>query len=307
MKTTLHALLVLGLLICTAPLAAAQSLPNATFETWLLRRGSERPASWSTTDDWLHLQGTTGLYSGTVTKTTDRVSGSFAVKLQTQYVFDTWLPALLSLGQLPNAARTKLGGAPFTGRPTHLQFYYKQTGYQVAHDSAHALVRLTRWANGRRQVVAEVDSLLLAAPTAYTLLRLPLRYYSTQAPDSAFVLFETATARAYATGNALYLDDLAFTYDDVTATRNAALAAALQVYPNPSTSGLFTVHADAHSGSLAHTSLTVTDAQGRTVLHQVATSSPPPRQLDLQQQPAGCYLLRLDTPRGMVVRRLVKL
>ncbi|GGF15433.1 T9SS type A sorting domain-containing protein [Hymenobacter cavernae] len=305
MKTIFYNLAVAGLSLCATATASAQSLPNGNFETWLQRRGSERPASWSTTDDWLHREGTSGINTGTVTKTQDKHNGSFAVKLQTQFVFSTWLPAILSLGKLPDFDHDKLGGVPFTGRPSHFQFQYKQTGYDIAGDSAHVVVSLTRTINGRRQVIAGADSLLLDGPSSYTLMRLPLHYQSALAPDSAFVLFQTATGETYTVGNALYLDDMAFA-DEVTATHDAKLAAALQVYPNPSTSGLFTLTAAGPEVDLAHASLTVTDAQGRAILRQAPLGNAQPRTLDLQSQPAGFYLLRLTTPQGFVVRRLIK-
>ena len=304
MKKTLYQLTFAALSLCAAATASAQSLPNANFENWAERHGSEQPVDWSTTDDWLHELGTP-FVTETVSKTAEKHNGSFAVKLENKLLGGLVpVPGMLSVGKVPDFGADELGGIPFTSRPSHFQFHYKQTGTNIAADSAHVVVALTRTVNGRREVVAGADSLLLAGPSTYTLMRLPLQYQSRLAPDSVFVLFQSAMGENYTVGNALYLDGIAFT-SDVTAARDAKLAAALQVYPNPSTSGLFTLTTQGHDASFAQASLTVTDAQGRTVLRQAASGAQS-RTLDLQHQPAGFYLLRLDTPQGFVVRRLVK-
>ncbi|UOQ67598.1 T9SS type A sorting domain-containing protein [Hymenobacter volaticus] len=305
MKKTLYKLAVAVLSLCATGKASAQAVPNGNLENWEQRNGSERPVNWSTTDDLLDAIGVP-VISNAVSKTSDKQSGTFAVKLENKALFGGLATGgFLALGTLPDLESEEFLGVPFTSRPTHLQFHYKQTGTNIADDSARVVVALTRYVNGHREVVGGTESLLRSAPSSYTLMSLPLRYLSTATPDSVFLLFDSATAESFTLGNALYLDNIAFT-GTVAATRNESLAKDVQVYPNPSATGLFTLTATGREAELVGTTLTVTDAQGRTVLRQAYSRTNPPRTIDLQSQPAGLYLLHLDTPKGVVVQRLIK-
>ena len=305
MKKTLYKLAVAMLGLCVTGTASAQAVPNGNFENWELRGGSERPVDWSTTDDLLDVIGVP-VISNAVSKTADKQSGSSAVKLENKAVFGGLATGgFLALGTLPDLEAEEFLGVPFTSRPTHLQFHYKQTGTDIANDSAQVIVALTRYVNGHREVVGGAESLLRDAPSSYTLMSLPLQYLSTAVPDSMFLMFESATAEEFTLGNALYLDNIAFT-STVAATRNADLAKAMQVYPNPSATGLFTLTTAGRDAELAGATLTVTDSQGRTVLRQAYSRATQPRTIDLQSQPSGLYILRLDTPKGRVVQRLTK-
>ncbi|UOG76449.1 T9SS type A sorting domain-containing protein [Hymenobacter tibetensis] len=302
MKKTLYKLAVAIWSLCAATSAFGQAVPNGNFESWQQRNGSERPVNWSTTDDLLNAIGVP-LATDAVSKTPDKQSGSFAAKLENKSFGVLETSAFLALGTLPSSDDEDFLGVPFTDRPTHLEFHYKQTGTNIADDSARVIVALTKYVNGEREVIAGAISLLNAAPSTYTLMSLPLQYQSGLTPDSVLILFQSATAETFTVGNALYLDGVAFT-SRVAATRNARLAEVVQVYPNPSATGLFTLTAPGPAATLAGATLTVTDAQGRTVVRQPFVGAR--HTLDLQHQPAGFYVLRLDTPQGIVVQRLVK-
>ncbi|MDF7810643.1 T9SS type A sorting domain-containing protein [Hymenobacter sp. YC55] len=305
MKKTLYTLAVAALGLSATGTASAQAVLNGNFENWEQRNGSERPVNWSTTDDLLDAIGVP-VITNAVSKTSDKQNGSFAVKLENKALFGGLATGgFLALGSLSDLESEEFLGVPFTGRPSHLQFHYKQTGTDIANDSAQVLVALTRYVNGHREVIGGAESLLRSAPSSYTLMSLPLEYLSSATPDSVFMLIESATAEEFTIGNALYVDNIAFT-STVAATHNAQLAKEMQVYPNPSATGLFTLTTTGRNAELAGTTLTVTDAQGRTVLHQAYSRTSQPRTIDLQSQPAGFYLLRLDTPKGVVVQRLVK-
>lgn len=76
---------------------------------------------------------------------------------------------------------------------------------------------------------------------------------------------------------------------------------ATQVYPNPS-SGLFQVmHIPADAMALQ-----ITGPDGRIVWQAAATSTVLDRTVDLQDRPAGIYLLHVHTSHGEAVARLVK-
>lgn len=91
-----------------------------------------------------------------------------------------------------------------------------------------------------------------------------------------------------------------------TATRNAALQSALNVYPNPSTSGLFSV--DLGSELKTGAQLTVTDALGRQVKSQAlsaATIGSRKINLDLSGEKIGVYILQIRTDAGLATQKIV--
>lgn len=75
----------------------------------------------------------------------------------------------------------------------------------------------------------------------------------------------------------------------------------LEVFPNPSTSGSFTLRLPTAAGHV--NDVRVVDALGRTVYHTSAL--PTDQRLDLSQQPKGLYSLQLQTDDGLVRSRLL--
>ncbi|WP_457064313.1 T9SS type A sorting domain-containing protein [Hymenobacter sp. UYAg731] len=91
-----------------------------------------------------------------------------------------------------------------------------------------------------------------------------------------------------------------------TATRNAALQSALNVYPNPSASGVFNVDlgSELKTGAL----LTVSDALGRLVKSQTlnaATIGSHKISLDLSGEKTGVYTLQIRTDAGLATQKVV--
>lgn len=82
------------------------------------------------------------------------------------------------------------------------------------------------------------------------------------------------------------------------ATRSAALAAALDVYPNPGT-GIFTLEVRDRSAQTWQ----VQDMQGRLLAHGLVTMGR--QQLALPKLAAGVYVLQVQAPAGIATRKLV--
>jgi hypothetical protein len=103
----------------------------------------------------------------------------------------------------------------------------------------------------------------------------------------------------------LFVDDITLPLT-VTANRNPQLDAALVLYPNPSSNGDFSL-ASLQKPGIATAPFTITDAAGRVVQRQGAApvSAASGRLVSLHGQPAGVYLLRLDTAEGTVTRKLL--
>ena len=294
-----------------APAARAQTVPNASLDTWAIRStavstGVEAPTGWQTTDDFVArlFGGPLPFGTNTVVKTTTARTGPFAAQLQTQNVPLLGItPGILLLGSFPNSPTGDLKGVPFTARPANLQFYYQLSGAQAVNDAASVAVQLTRRVNGTLVVVAEADYEFPALAANYTLLTLPLQYSSGLAPDSAAVLFLSGTANTLTVGTTLRVDDISFT-GTVAATRNPALSAAFTAAPNPSPDGRYLLQGLAPAQLAAP--LTVLDATGRVVRREPASAARPDRTLDLSPLPAGIYTVQLLTADGLLTRKLVR-
>ena len=289
--------------LLVAPARAQTTVfPNSNLETWVMRAGHEVPANWLTTED---LTGG-GLGTNTVVKTTVAHDGSFAAQLQTQTIAGvTQFPGILILGNILNRSSTGLGGLPFTARPRNLQFYYQLTGPRAVADSATMLVLLTRRVSGTSApVLIAGGSYDFSTPASnYTLVTVPLQYVSALAPDSVAMFFVSGTSTTVTVGTVLRIDDITFT-GTATATRDAALSAALAITPNPSPDGRYQLSST--EPALLAAPLSVLDATGRVVRHEEVPPLATPRLLDLHDQPPGIYTVQLFTPQGVVVRRLLR-
>ena len=308
MKALLRTGLATSLLVATLASAQAQTIPNGGFETWALRNSVEAPTGWVTTDDVAAaLVGTA--FTGTYTKVTDAHGGTYAARLESKNtLLSIVVPGAVGIGTKVGANVALPGGIPFTGRPTMLQFYYKLSGPQLvaASDGAFAQVALTRYVNGATQTLATARQVFTTVTSTYVLAQVPLTYTSSATPDSVHLVLSsgaiiTATAGPVA-GTVFQVDDVSFT-GTATATRDAALSAALTVAPNPSPDGRYLLHAPP---TLLAGTLAVTDATGRVVRREAAlTTSAPTRALDLSGLAAGFYTLQLVADQGLVTKKLV--
>ena len=235
-------------------------------------------------------------------KTTVVHGGPFAAQLQTQNLPGRGpIPGLMFLGNSLSGAADLAGGLPFTARPANVQFYYQLSGARALPDSAAMAVQLTRQVNGRAQVIAEARLLFTSLAATYALVTVPLRYRSGLTPDSVSLAFTSGGAKQINVGTVLRIDDIAFT-GTVAATRDAALQAALTLWPNPSPDGRYAL-AGLEPALLA-APLAVLDATGRVVRREPATRPAATRPLDLSALPTGLYTVQLFTPAGLVTRKL---
>ncbi|WP_081910798.1 T9SS type A sorting domain-containing protein [Hymenobacter sp. APR13] len=301
MKTLRFTALWLFLFIGTGP-ALAQSVPNGGLESWITQGAAEYPANWLTTDAIYSGQGLP-LTLGTVTKSTDRNSGSFAAKLESKTVFGVPFPSFLILGsRFVNSNTFGIGGIPFTGRPATLQFWYKLT--LSANDSAGVYVALTRGGGPTAQVVG-AGAAILPARAGYGQFSLPISYGAGLAPDSLRLFFLCGTGGVVASSS-LWVDDIGLTGAVAATSAPAATQAVLSVYPNPSMSGEFAL-ASVQQPTVATAPYQVFNAQGQLVRQQPAAplNEASGRRVDLRGMPAGVYLLHLSSPDGPLLRKLL--
>ncbi|UYZ59372.1 T9SS type A sorting domain-containing protein [Hymenobacter latericus] len=300
-------LLLLGLL---APVALqAQTLPNNGFETWTTTGLRESPNGWYSLDDLVATQLPISL--GFATKTTDRHAGNFAVQLQSKQVafpglpFTGYVPSVLFVGAKINPQNPETaGGIPFTSRPGSVRFWYKLT--LAPNDSAVALAALSRGPRSAQGNFIGTGGLDLPARSTFGQAAYNMEYApGTLTPDTLRLGFVVGTGSVSA-GSTLIVDEVTFGARVTSNKQSAALAASLSVYPNPSSTGEFAL-ASLDNPAVATAPLSVTDALGREVYREGAAprSLYNGRALRLQNQQPGLYLLRLETPTGLVTRRLV--
>ncbi|TGE10524.1 T9SS type A sorting domain-containing protein [Hymenobacter fodinae] len=303
---------LVGLLYSTMALAqTAPTVNNGSMELWEARHTKEVPQGWLNTDDIIALLANVPslpVSSGTMTKSTDKHAGNFGALLETKNfdVLSQIVPGDMYLGTRlnPNGGGDFLGGVPYTSRPTRVQFWYKATQAPNSTSRPAFAVQLLKTTAGNTQEVGFVG-VYLPATTTYTLVDLPIQYSQTVAPDTLQMLFTSDFDKTTVVGNQLFVDDIALT-GVVTASRNPATDAALQIYPNPSKGGEFSL-ASLGNAAIATAPFTVSDVTGREVLRQAAASPADShgRLVDLRGQRPGLYTLRLQTPDGPVVRKLV--
>jgi hypothetical protein len=299
MKNRLRTFFCACSLLWAGTAVGQNTLPNASFETWETRPlSNERPQGWFTADDIINQ-----VFAAQLTpKTISTLLGSRAVP-SILLLGDRFRVSILDLtdpSALADLTRTR--GIPYTGRPTQMSFWHKFAGTTA--DQAQVILVLTKGnLNSGGRIVGSGTASFIAGNTTYTRFTMPITYASTEAPDSLRIGFVVGADQRFSSSAAYTVDDISLS--TVTATASPAVAAALNVYPNPSTNGLFSL-ASLQKPSVATAPLSVTDALGKVVLQQAAapTSAANGRSLDLRGLPAGVYLLRLDTPEGIVVRKL---
>ncbi|TDN37121.1 T9SS type A sorting domain-containing protein [Hymenobacter sp. UV11] len=307
MKTLFRTGLLAGLFCTTLGAAQGQALANGDFETWATRNAVDSPTGWLTTDDVVKILSPIPFVTGTFTKATDAHGGTYAARLESKNTLFGILPGAVAVGTKVGTNATLPGGIPFTGRPTMLQFYYKLSGPQpTGSDGAFAQVALTRYVNGATQTLATAKQLFTTVTSTYVLAQVPLTYTSSATPDSVHLVLSSGaiitTTAGPVVGTVFQVDDVSFT-GTVTATRDAALSAALTVAPNPSPDGRYLLHAPP---TLLAGALAVTDATGRVVRREAAlATSAPTRALDLSGLAAGFYTLQLLANQGLVTKKLV--
>lgn len=187
----------------------AQTIPNAGFETWASPNGYEDPQGWGTYN-FMSLFGN----PLTATKTTDRHSGTYAIRMESKLVVNNPNPAIY-----PDTIHTIYSGTvslppvfgfPYTNRPDELQLFYKCT--PVNNSTAGVLAYLLKWNSTfhRRDTIAKAASFIPSAST-YTQLNVPLIYYSSLSPDTAVIFMSPiAVNTPHQIGSVLFADDLQF-------------------------------------------------------------------------------------------------
>lgn len=179
--------------------AKAQTIPNGNFENWTNKFMFEEPALYTTSNSQAYLSG----ISLPITKSTDKVSGSFAVKLETIASANDTMPAFLFLGTPGN--QTINGGYPFNNRPDSVSFFAKHN--QKTNDTGVFIVFFKK--NGA--MIGLVREAFTGTQASYKNFKSPVYWFSGQTPDTMAVLISSSNldGKKYP-GSNLYVDSAKF-------------------------------------------------------------------------------------------------
>lgn len=210
-------------------LMAQPTIPNNGFETWT---DTITPGSWGTSN--LSL----GFFTfATVTQTTDKHSGSYAMKLTT---INTGviglLPGIAVTGSFDLLSGTGItGGVPMTVKPESFSGWFKYNS--VNGDSMAIVVVMTKWNGTSRDTIGFSGVMTNQTATSYTPFNEPIQYIvPTVVPDTFQIICISSAGYAPRENSTLYVDDLSFIG---TLGEKMPISMFMQkVYPNPS-DGIF--------------------------------------------------------------------
>ena len=281
MKTFILSLLAL---VCLSGSAAnAQNFPNSGFETWQNFGVYSDPQGWATGNSVGAMVGMV-----TVSKSTNKHSGSFAMQMETkQMIFgpDTaTMPGMAFLG-------TDGAGIAFSGRPAALEGYFNYT--PALTDSCLMIVFFSKW-DAQAQLSEDIGFGSFTYGTAtngYRHFQIPIDYKDQQMPDSVKIMIFSSSGDGVP-GTKLLIDDLQFS---PTLGRNeAAAAATFRVYPNPARDKATLQLQEALPASAQ---LYLTDLLGRKTLiaaGNVQQANPNQLTLQLPDVPNGLYIVTAE-------------
>ena len=236
--------IVLSIFILMSAFSIAQITTNLGLDSWVSVSGYEEPANgWSTLNA---LSDLAPLAPVTVTKTTDKYSGTYAAKLETKKIplVNTLIGGLLATGFFDNNAspgqNLKLG-RPYTSSPKYFRGYYKYTS--VSSDSADFFCAVTKWnsSSNRRDTLGVASYREYSTVPSYTQFSFKMNYTdSISTPDTIIMLFSSSGGAQNfqgQVGSTLYVDEINLAN---TSGVNELFSneVSINVYPNPTVNSL---------------------------------------------------------------------
>lgn len=196
----------------------SQTIPNSGFETWI---DANTANSWNS----VNL-----LTIHSLQRTTDKYSGTYAAKVQTQSFLGQTIPGIASLGNIDIANQSVSGGIPFTSKPVSLKGYFKYT--PVGNDSMLIAVLLTRTLGGIKDTIGGGVFSVKTAVSNYTQFNMPIYYDQSIIgnPDTVNIILLSSAAIPFGVGSSLFVDELVFDYStDIKEVQSIEY----KVFPNP--------------------------------------------------------------------------
>jgi len=159
----------------------------------------------------------------TVSRTNDKHSGNYAVKLESKiWGADTsaqglLIPGLLTIGTFVTTHPWVLQGKPFTSKPYSFEGYYKYIS--VENDSAIIYAKLSKYnfQLNKQDTIAEAKFIIKNSVINYQLFSIKFEYYNLSlTPDTLSMVFVSSGGGQNFEGKAgstLFIDDIKFVYN----------------------------------------------------------------------------------------------
>jgi hypothetical protein len=270
-------LLISACFISMNLLMAQPTIPNNGFEQWT---DTATCTSWSTNN--LSL----GFYSyDMVTQTTDKYSGSYAIKLKTMSIPYVGTMTGIATTGIYNVLTGISGGVPMTVKPVSFSGYFKYS--PVNNDTMAIIVIMTKWNGTSRDTIGIGGVMTKQTVSSYTPFDQPIQYNPTNVvPDTFNIMLVSSAGYAPQVNSTLYVDALAF--NGTISGEKMPLSMLLQkVYPNPS-DGLFNITL-ADDGIY---SIRVFNILGEKILEKTDVRGQ--YLINIKGQPKGIYNIEVD-------------
>lgn len=211
-------------------IAAAQQIPNGSFEEWTAVGIYEMPENW---DNLNPSTDTTGIF--TCTKGTPASAGTYFINLTSTWVpgLNSVVPGIAVCGTIDQASQMPVSGFAFSDRPQEMTGLWQYMSY--GGDAGFIEILLTHWneAAGQRDTVAYAHHKLSGMVHSWTDFSIPLTYSSGSFPDSCIIVLD-ASGLTPADFDFLWVDDLAFTGSVISSVPSPdRVGSELEVFPNP--------------------------------------------------------------------------
>lgn len=260
---------------------------NGDFEMWQTQT-LEKPNFWI-------LQSGGGSGTTGVTKTTDKVAGTFAIEMQTFLGDNNGTPAArgasVGTGYWDNSCSCQKGGYPFSNQIDTLAFYYKYI--PIAGDSASVNLSFKSGGSMILNQWATIHSSL-----SYQYMEIPFNTMST--PDSVIINIQSSVYQDSSivfVGSDLKIDEMHFKTQPLTTGINQwNLNNQVNFYPNPfRTTGTILISPEINTQGM---SVTIYDVTGR-VIRKVETNEHKIT-IDRTSMVNGIYFYELKTNNNVI-------
>ncbi len=304
-------LLIIALFIVSN--SFAQTVPNGGFETWTNLLFFYEPQGYVTSNYASLLLGSGGLPRANVSRSTDKVSGTYSAKLESyaQNAGDsTGVPGIMITGSLDLQNVNIKPGIPISGgRPTELRGFYKYS-QGLLPDSGLISVALTKYdpTIGTLNVIGG-GIVNLSNASAYTPFTIPIFYATNDVPDTAIIVmsttavfgFDTAALTSAPVGSVLFVDELTF-FGSATGLQSVDDLIEASLYPNP-TKDVFNV--SFFQANSSEVNILLMSMDGRIVREQKQYLSAGKQniQLNIADLDAGVYQLVVSPVDEELARR----
>ena len=294
--------LILSILLWSFP-AFTQNVLNGGFEEVFIN--TDNP-DYSRPLDWLSLsltpspEGFPNVPRGVLT--TESRSGNYAIKMQPIICWSSTLSGGFFTGNTGVDSPYAFAHA-YSERPAYFNFYYMF--HQEGNDSAYAELTLFDYDTSpgvptpeRMDTIGFCNSYISTETNEYTLLSLPISYFSDSIPDFMRIRFRSGRYSNQSIGTTLWVDDVSVSGGTVGIAYTDAEQADISLYPNP----FFTQLRIGVKPSIKVETVLIFDTYGRQLKRWDRFQS----SFDIADLSSGIYFVQVQTNKGSVSKKVIK-